>query len=417
MKTGSNVVFAFFACATLSCRAEIAPVSPVGGETVAIIPEAQRKVMSLPTLADRIRLFKDDETGDKSLRHDKTWRKAAPLLLKWRTTAGEKGPWKIEIGKSPDLADARTFYISAAMADEATGRTEAGGEDVPLARNVSCELKTANLETGREYHWRVTSRGRCAKWNCNSRCKCEEHKRVTRSDVESFRTEEAAPRWIRIEGNVRNIRDLGGWTAEGGRRVRQGMAYRGQGLNDNSVTGETQGPNRLTVEDLKYLTGTLGVRTDLDLRSTGETADLETSPLGQSVALVFVPLRSYDHIFKPEGKKFMAEAFRLFCDRKNYPIYFHCIGGADRTGSLAYVLNGILGVCRHDLEVDWESTFYPKIPDAGYQDDWCREAHFNEGFSKYGAEGDSWNRRIELYLLDCGVTESEIAAFRAIMLE
>jgi hypothetical protein len=32
-------------------------------------------------------------------------------------------------------------------------------------------------------------------------------------------------------------------------------------------------------------------------------------------------------------------------------------------------------------------------------------------------EGDSWNHRIELYLLDCGVTKDEIEAFRAIMLE
>jgi hypothetical protein len=114
----------------------------------------------------------------------------------------------------------------------------------------------------------------------------------------------------------------------------------------------------------------------------------------------------------------MAENFRHFCDRRNYPVIVHCIGGADRTGSLCYVLNGVLGVDRHDLEVDWESTFYPKIPDENPDPHyWCRESHFNDGFSKYGKEGDSWNRRIELYLLDCGVTEAEIATFRDIMLE
>ena len=114
----------------------------------------------------------------------------------------------------------------------------------------------------------------------------------------------------------------------------------------------------------------------------------------------------------------MAENFRVFCRPENYPIYFHCIGGADRTGSLAYVLNGVLGVDRHELETDWESTFYPRIPDANPDPKfWCRESHFNNGFSKYGKEGDSWNRRIELYLLDCGVTKEEIKAFRGIMLE
>ena len=121
------------------------------------------------------------------------------------------------------------------------------------------------------------------------------------------------------------------------------------------------------------------------------------------------------------GMKTMAENFRVFCDEKNYPIYFHCIGGADRTGSLAYVLNGILGVDRHDLETDWESTFYPTLPemrkDYTGPSYWCGENHFNDGFAKYGDASTSWNDRIELYLLDCGVTKEEIAKFRSIMLE
>ena len=121
------------------------------------------------------------------------------------------------------------------------------------------------------------------------------------------------------------------------------------------------------------------------------------------------------------GMKTMAANFRVFCDEKNYPIYFHCIGGADRTGSLAYVLNGILGVDRHDLETDWESTFYPTLTemrkDYNGPSYWCGENHFNDGFSKYGDEDTSWNDRIELYLLDCGITKEEIAKFRSIMLE
>jgi len=146
--------------------------------------------------------------------------------------------------------------------------------------------------------------------------------------------------------------------------------------------------------------------------------DLSESPLGQSVSLVLRSSHAYEGIFKSQGKKVMAENFRVFCKRENYPVYMHCIAGADRTGSLAYMLLGALGVDRHDMEVDWESTFYPNIPDASPNPKaWCREAHFNNGLSKYGKDGDSWNRRVELYLLDCGVTEGEIAVFRSIMLE
>ena len=36
---------------------------------------------------------------------------------------------------------------------------------------------------------------------------------------------------------------------------------------------------------------------------------------------------------------------------------------------------------------------------------------------KYGKDGDTWQRRIELYLMDCGITEAEIARLRSILLE
>ena len=172
------------------------------------------------------------------------------------------------------------------------------------------------------------------------------------------------------------------------------------------------------VEDVKYLTGTLVIKTDLDLRSDGEIGGMKESPLGAGVAFIKRSSQCYKGIFTDSGKKVMAENFRVFCRPENYPIYFHCIGGADRTGSLAYVLNGVLGVDRHEMETDWESTFYPSIPDSNPDPNfWCRESHFNNGFAKYGKDGDSWNRRIELYLLDCGVTKEEIESFRSIMLE
>ena len=153
------------------------------------------------------------------------------------------------------------------------------------------------------------------------------------------------------------------------------------------------------------------------MRSPGETADLAESPLGKDVRFILRSSQCYKGIFSDQGKKVMAENFRVFCDRRNYPIYFHCIGGADRTGALAYVMNGVLGVSRHEMETDWESTFYPRIPDESKDPDfWCRESHFNDGIGKYGDADTPWNDRVVLYLKDCGITAEEIEAFRAIML-
>ena len=398
-------------------QAAIVPVSPVTGKTIQLVPDAQKKLMNMPTYKERLEFLQWDRANGKKVRHDPNGRKALPVVLEWKATAGEKGPWKILIGKKPDLSDARVWFKAVKETDKATGR-ESGKDQ--SQKNEKYEVPYANLEINTTYYWRVCTRGYCG-WGCNPKHGCEACKKVCESEIASFKTEDFAPRWMAIEGRVGNMRDLGGRKTVDGRRVKQGMIYRGQGLNDNSATGEIRGRNRLTAADVEYMTGTLGIKTDLDQRSPGEVADMTASPLGPSVKWIHNSSSCYAGIFLEDGKKAMAKNFRVFCDPANYPIYFHCIGGADRAGSLAYTLNGILGVERHLLNTDWESTFYPTLPEmrSDYKDHtfWCGEWHFDDGFAKYGDANTSWNKRIELYLLDCGVTMEEIEKFRSIMLE
>ena len=414
MKNGMKGALIFsvaLLCSRGACAA-IALLSPGNDETVVLLPDVQREVMAQGSYRERLEWCRGHSRAEG-------WRKSNPLVLKWRTTEGEKGPWRILVGMRANLSDARVWYLASGKADETTGRVS-GVRDHGDG-TFSCEVPRANLEVGRTYYWRVDYRGRCDAWDCGPNCSCSDSKRVTQSSVGRFMTDAQPPRWIALEGRVSNVRDLGGWRTEDGRRVRQGMAFRGQGLNDNSVNGEVKGPNRLTVEDVGYLTDQLGIKTDLDLRAKYETADLTESPLGPSVRFILRSSMCYRTIFDEDGKRVMAENFRLFCRKENYPIYFHCIGGADRTGSLAYVLNGVLGVSRHDLETDWEETFYPRLPELrpGYSGDnhWRRLQHLTDGFMKYGDAQSPWRRRIELYLLDCGITTEEIRRFCDIMTE
>ena len=386
--------------------AAIELISPIGGTVVKLVPDAQREVMNLPTLTERIKLLQSDRKGSKNLKHDKFWRQANPVVFEWKTTAGEKGPWQVTISKCGNLADARVELIDG----RALKTNELG--------IVSWVLPRANLELGETYYWQVEGNVTCGEWSHGRNCGCTKARPVVSSPVGSFKTDDFAPRWIAVEGRTQNFRDLGGRRTSFGCRVRQGLIYRGQGLNDNSVDGVVTGRNRLMVEDVAYLTGTLGIKTDLDLRSDREVAKMTESPLGGKVKFIHNSSASYKGIFEPSGMETMAKNFRVFCDKANYPIYFHCIGGADRTGALGYVLNAVLGVDRHELETDWESTFYPKIPDENKDPDfWCRESHFNTGFAKYGDANASWNDRVILYLKACGITLAEIEKFRSIMLE
>ncbi len=262
-----------------------------------------------------------------------------------------------------------------------------------------------NFKIGQTYYWKVTGK---------------KDKQEVTSTVSKFTTEDMAPRWIKLEGRVGNTRDLGGWKTKDGRRIKQNMIFRGQGLNDNSANGRQPGRNRLTAADIDWMLNTLHIKTDLDLRSSGETANMTVSPLGPTVKFIHHSSSCYRGIFKEKYMKVMADNFRVFTDPENYPIYFHCIGGADRCGSLSLVLEAILGVPERECGIDWENTFYPHLPDMKEEFGptyWCRYQYFLELFLQYGKEGDSFNKMIENYLLSCGITMEEIEKFRKIMLE
>lgn len=414
-----------FALAALAANAALEPISPVGDEIVPLLPDVQKKVLAMPTLSERIAFFAGNK-GDSQIQSGTPYRTSRPLVFRFRDAGNPQGPswngpWKVFIGKKPDLSDARVFPV---WQDPDPGPNDGDAFDPGAVHEYRLKVKNANLEIGTTYYWKISCRRRCS-LSCYPSHGCERSKKYDESPVSSFRTEDIAPRWIGLEGrDIFNIRDLGGRAGLGGRRVRQGMVFRGCTLNDDSWTGDIPGKNRMTPDDIAYMAGILGIRTDLDLRTEGETGGMTVSPLGKGVRYVHHPSLSYKWVFgeapgsfgEGDGRKGLAENFRLFCDPSNYPVYFHCSGGADRTGTLAWVLNAVLGVSRHETETDWEITFYPDMPDSR-PDDWRGQRHFDDGFGKYGDADTSWNERIILFLKECGITDAEIEAFRSIMLE
>ena len=369
----------------LLLSAEIVLQEPSSGATVQLLPENQKTLLALPSHDARVaRLAADRAKGSSFGYHSGAlkWRTSLPVRFRWKCTAGEKGPFVIRIARDPGFREVKTV----------------------ISRKESIEVPPflMNLRLGQKYYWSVSS---------------DRGKKISASG--SFMTDSQPPRWIILEGPCRNIRDLGGYAAADGRKVRQGMLFRGERLNENSFDPAHPGRSRLMIADAEYLRDEAKVRTDLDLRSPGETAGMKGSPLGSQVKFVNIHGPSYQRIFGDYGRRTLARIFKILCDPAIYPVYFHCSGGADRTGALALVLNGVLGVSENDLCADWGNTFYPRLPDNMSQK--YREK-FNfpatvAGFEKYGKPGDSLQKRIENYLLTNGVTAAEIESFRQIMLE
>ena len=226
---------------------------------------------------------------------------------------------------------------------------------------------------------------------------------VTGSDCADRPAPGGRIRWHSVEG-MRNVRDLGGWNG-----LPAGRAFRGSEPDCQPV--EKSGPAsyhnlNVTSNGLRTMRG-LGIRTDLDLRKAIECPHPETSSLG--VRLVRIPLEAYMSAFIQTN--LYAQALRVFADERNYPIYFHCWGGADRTGTIAYLLEGLCGVNEVDLAIDFELTSFAGIFGVRRRDATATFPQFVANLKTY--PGATMAERIAAYAeKTLGLSHSEIASIR-----
>ena len=216
------------------------------------------------------------------------------------------------------------------------------------ADKTECALY--NLFIGTTYKWTVTLLD-------------DEGDSVT-SSVATFRTDSQAPRNLCVDG-ITNVRDVGGWMTLDGGKVRQGLLYRGARLNENFTTDEIL----VTEEGAKTLRDELGIKTEIDLRQTtavnnrNESGDITASPLGAGVTYLARPMDYGDALItNAKNKQRVKEVFALLADESNYPIYFHCSIGTDRTGLIAWLVNGLCGVSEKNL---WRDYLFSNFGEIG----------------------------------------------------
>ncbi len=278
---------------------------------------------------------------------------------------------------------------------------EGGALEVFTVTNRTSVYLT-NLELGARYHWSVFDGRDTA--------------------AGTFVTESAAPRFL-FAGGVSKFRDLGGWRTTDGRRVRENRIFRSAGLRFSSRVESgglfaakakvIPGARHVTDAGLATLRGDFKIKTELDLRTPQETAGMDATLLGADVNWVKEPFVAYDLIDNPSrGHGPFGRIFRLFADERNYPVLLHCAGGRDRAGTLAFLLNGILGVPEDDLCRDWEASIFSDSGEKFSPDLLQRLLAVLNAYP-----GDTLRARIEVYAKSCGVTEDEIASFRRLMLE
>ena len=206
---------------------------------------------------------------------------------------------------------------------------------------------------------------------------------------------------------VSNTRDLGGYSVKGGKKMRQGMIFRGA-----NVDGAGAAAKHIMLDEL-------GIRTDLDLRAPGEgKAGGEYSPLGKDVNYVNISAPLYGGIKEEEKQEALAAEIRVFTDEANYPVYFHCAIGRDRTGTLALLLLGLLGVPEDMIQRDYEMSFlsYSGSADKTPVKDMLAQYDYTVNYLKT-FNGKTFKDNVENYLKSIGITAEELDKIRSIMLE
>lgn len=212
-----------------------------------------------------------------------------------------------------------------------------------------------------------------------------------------------AIRMIFVDG-LYNVRDIGGWKTTDGKCVSYGKIFRGSEMNgSHDIHISTDGQFTLSHQ--------LNITADLDFRTSEESLEIMESPIGKSVGYVRIPIKSYLE-FVADPKEQLIEIMDVVTS--NDIVYMHCWGGCDRTGTISWLLLGLLGVAEADLDKDYELSSFSVFGERTVDSDAFGYSEMVEYIKRY--PGATLQEKIENYFLDNGVECEIIEKFKDKML-
>ena len=204
-----------------------------------------------------------------------------------------------------------------------------------------------------------------------------------------------------------NCRDLGGWACDGG-TIKYGMLVRGSEPNP---------------ADKELMVDKIGIKTEVQLLPVSEQATDYKMKSAWGIDWAGNDTENESVYTLANSKALWKKLLEPILDSVIHakPVYFHCGVGADRTGMIASALEGLLGVSRADIDMEYELTnfalgwqslsggIYRSRTYTSYVDIMNQLANVP---LLYGLEDTFRNKWIS-FVLSCGIGIDKINAFRA----
>ena len=175
------------------------------------------------------------------------------------------------------------------------------------------------------------------------------------SDVKAFKVTEQAPRNLYV-GNMPNCRDMGGRTTYAGGKIKQGLIYRTSGSRfDNSTPSDSEAQSILTEQ--------LRVKTEINVaNSTSNNVNLS----GTKVENAYMAYGAVPYSNLARNSVRIRQVMDILAEEDNYPVFYHCRIGTDRTGITGIMINGLLGVPFNEAIQDYGFSNFAPIDNQRY---------------------------------------------------